>query len=112
MPVVASYHYLLGPAVAFIAVAVLILLSRWAFSTGSSVVGRRRVEGSSADYGLLVSVADVRTREDAEMLREVLAGHGIRATVVGSAPGAGSPVRVLVFPHVAERASEIVALRR
>jgi hydroxypyruvate isomerase len=65
------------------------------------------------DYGLLVPVATVPTRDDADMLREVLAANGIRATIAGAPPdGTGrAALRVLVFPDDAARARDLVASR-
>jgi hypothetical protein len=62
-----------------------------------------------ADFGLLVPIASVPTRADADMLREVLAGHGIRATV--AVAGTSGAMCVLVFPADAERARTVVATR-
>jgi hypothetical protein len=75
--------------------------------------GARPRDERSDDYGLLVAVATVPTRDDAEMLREVLAANGIRATVAPSPPGdSGRPsLRVLVFPDDAARARDLVASR-
>ena len=74
---------------------------------------RVRQEAPVADYGLLVAVAAVPTKDDAEMLREVLAANGIRATVAAAPPDdAGRPsLRVLVFPDDAARARDLVASR-
>ncbi|MFL6136930.1 MAG: hypothetical protein ACJ74O_03930 [Frankiaceae bacterium] len=73
-------------------------------------------DDAAGDYGLLVTVATVPTRDDAEMLREVLAANGIRATVATAPPDdagrAGrAPLRVLVFPDDAARARDLVASR-
>jgi hypothetical protein len=52
-----------------------------------------------------VPIATVRTRDDAEMLRGVLAGAGIRCTVAADATGAD----VLVFRADALRARDLVS---
>ena len=66
-----------------------------------------------ADYGLLVSVASAATRADADMLRELLAAHGIRATVAATDPRRprSGRVEVLVFPDDASRARDLVVTR-
>lgn len=106
-----GYHYLLGPVVAMGAVGVLILLSRWAFGTGSRPPVRVRQTGSP-DYGLLLPVATVRSREDADMLRQLLADAGIRGTVVAvpaEADRAHGGFQLLVFPSSAPEARKLLA---
>ena len=110
MPIVSSYHFLIGPLVASAALLVIVLMCRWVFSTKDrDRRAARRVQAPkasrSADYGLLVPIASVRTREDAEMLRGVLAGARIRCTVAADATGAD----VLVFRADALRARDLVS---
>lgn len=64
-------------------------------------------------YGLLVAVATTPTRADADMLREVLASHGIRATVADGEPDPDgrATAQVLVFPADVTRARDLVAMR-
>ena len=111
--IVSSYHYLLGPAVAIAALLVILALCRWAFP---SEPRRRPARRSVAprDYGLLVPIATVRTREDVEMLRGVLAENGIRGTVSEPVrlPGRTTAVHVLVFREDALRARELVDIAR
>ena len=112
-----SYSFLVGPLVAAVALGVIILICRWVFSTTHrDDRTARRLEKARArgDYGLLVPVAQVRTPDDAEMLRAVLQGAGIRCTV-GEAAGTdgASPtgLAVLVFRADAERARDLVSSR-
>ena len=110
MPIVSSYHFLIGPLVACAALLVIILMCRWVFSTKDrDRRAARRTQAPaasrSADYGLLVPIASVRTRDDAEMLRGVLVGAGIRCTVAADATGAD----VLVFRADALRARDLVS---
>jgi hypothetical protein len=97
---------------ALLVVALLMLLARWAFSPAPRKPGRRQVRDSEPeDYGLLTPVATAPTREDAEMLREVLMSNGIRCTL---APAGGSRRRsmhVLVFLGDADRAKNVVSTR-
>ena len=75
-----SYSFLVGPLVAAVALGVIILICRWVFSTTHrDDRTARRLEKARArgDYGLLVPVTQVRTRDDAEMLRTVLQEAGI-----------------------------------
>ncbi len=107
--IVNSYHYLLGPVVAVAALGLIVLMMRWVFSTDhrEDRTARRTQKAMSAgDYGLLVPVATVRVREDAELLRGVLRDAGIRGTVA-TAPEGG--LSVLVFRADALRAKDLVS---
>ena len=90
-----SFSYAFGPLAALAAVGVLMLLLRWAFSTGHSLVERRPETGSPEQYGLLVPVAEPPTFVEAEVVRRRLSDAGLRATL---APTTEGP-RVLVFPE-------------
>lgn len=108
--IVPSYHYLIAPLIACGALLVIILLCRWVFSTThrDKRTARRTAMAAASrggDYGLLVPVATVRTRDDAEMLRSVLREAGIRCTVSADADGA----EVLVFRADALRARDLVS---
>ncbi len=101
MPIVASYHYIIGPVVAIGAVGVLVLLSRWAFGTGAAVV-RRPAAAGPHDFGLLTPVATVSGRGKALALRRALAAGDVRATLAAAeSPG---DVHVLVFHTELDRA--------
>lgn len=107
VPVVSSAHFLLGPIVALAAMGIIALICRWVFSTEDrDARAARRLEkvAASRDYGLLVPVASPRTRDDAEMLRDVLQDAGVRASI--------SPeLEVLVFARDEDRAKQLVAAR-
>jgi hypothetical protein len=110
-----SYSFLVGPLVAAVALGVIILICRWVFSTTHrDDRTARRLEKAQArgDYGLLVPITHVRTRDDAEMLRSVLRDAGIRCTL-GEAAGADGPpgLAVLVFRADADRARDLVSSR-
>lgn len=94
MPTWGSYSYAFGPIVGLVAVGVLVVLLRWTFSRGNSLVERRSSPGAPTDYGLLETVAAPKTFIEAEMIRRRLLDHDIRATL---APTTEGP-RVLVFP--------------
>lgn len=99
-----SYHYALGPSVALVVVGVLVLLLRWTFSHGRSLVERRPQQGASDDYGLLEVVSSPGTFVEAEVQRRTLVDAGIRATL---APTTEGP-RVMVFPNEAGLARQIL----
>ncbi len=103
-----QYDTALGPLTALVALGVLVLLCRWVFSTGDRdrrTARRRAAALSRGDYGLLVPVATARTAEDAELLRSVLAGQSIRATVTTGDHGERT---VLVFRRDQDRARQLV----
>lgn len=108
MPVVSSFHYLLAPLVALAALGIIALICRWVFATDHREDRTaRRIEKvlGAGDYGLLVTVATVRTRDDAEMLRDVLIQAGVRAGVSEEA----GELQVLVFSKDLDRARALVS---
>ena len=99
-------EFVLGPGVAVAAMAVIALICRWVFSTEGR--DSRRLEKAMAtrgDLGLLVPVATVRVRDDAEMLRDVLRAAGVRASISEDE----LELQVLVFAKDLERARQLVA---
>ncbi|MCW2669267.1 MAG: hypothetical protein JWO27_1164 [Frankiales bacterium] len=104
--IVSSLHFLLGPVVALSAMGVIAGICRWVFSTEDRD-GRRleKVLSTRGDLGLLVPVATVRNRDDAEMLRDVLREAGVRASVSEDE----LELQVLVFAKDLERARQLVA---
>lgn len=100
-----SYHFLVGPLVAFAALGVILLLCRWVFAPPKGAAPTASAASRRADYGLLVPIATVRTPADAEMLRGLLQGAGIRCTVAADGEGAA----LLVFRSDASRARELVS---
>jgi len=88
-----SYSYAYGPLVALIPLGVLVLLLRWAFGRGGSVVAPRASAGPASDYGLLVAVSSPRSAAQAQQQAARLVAAGLRATV---APTTDGP-RVMVF---------------
>jgi hypothetical protein len=98
-----SLHFLVGPAIAFLALALLVLFLRWAFGTG---YGRGAPEPPAGE-GLLTLVATLSRRESALALRAVLSDAGIRSTVRFPAPHRAD---VLVFPEDAARARSLAAV--
>jgi hypothetical protein len=105
MPSWGSYSAAFGPLLALAAVVVLMLLLRWAFSSGHSLVERRPTRGTADQYGALVPVARTATFVEAEILRRRLTDAGLRATI---APATDGPA-VLVFPEDAQAARVVLA---
>lgn len=96
---------LLGLLVSLAIVGMLILLLRWTFSSGKSLVARTPRTGPPTEYGLLVSVAAPRGHEEALRLTGLLDRAGIRSTVVHTTQGA----RVMVWPDDAAKARGVLA---
>lgn len=100
-------EYLVGPAIAMAAVGVLCLILRWIYSDGERKPAARRPTAGrdSADFGLLVPVANIAERTAAESLRDLLAGHGVRATLASAVEGG---TQVLVFRSDESRARSLL----
>ena len=106
MPIAAGtgLDALMGPAVAFVVVALLALFMRWAFGTGygrEKSKPERRTAAPSPDEGLLTTIATLSREESALALRAVLSDAGIRSTLRRPA---AHRTDVLVFPEDLERA--------
>ncbi|MDP2013999.1 MAG: hypothetical protein Q8L05_07220, partial [Actinomycetota bacterium] len=61
MPSWNSFSYFYGPLCALLGVGVLILILRWTYARGKSVVAAPPRLGTSDQYGLLVPVASPGT---------------------------------------------------
>ena len=90
--------------VAFGVVGILVLVLRWAFSRGSSVVRRPPSSGRVDEYGLLVPVAAPRTYDEADVERRALEAAGIRVNLVQTLSGP----RLMVFPEDVARARAVL----
>ena len=99
-----SYSFLFGPIVAFATIGVFVLILRWAFSHGHSVVERRPRSGAEGEYGMLEIVAAPATFIEGELLRRRLVQHHIRATLATTTAGP----RVMVFPEEADVARAVL----
>ena len=97
-----SLPFVGGPLVAALALVLIVLICRWVFSTNRTPT-RPTPEGPR-DLGLLTAVATVRTRDDAEMLRDVLRAADL---TVGISEDAGE-LQVLVFTKDLAQARALV----
>jgi len=102
-----SASFLVGPLIAFGVVGILVLLLRWTFRTGVSVVARKPKAGADDEYGLLVPVASPGTYVEGEILRRTLEDAGVRATLTQTL---GGP-RVMVFPDDESKARAVLDRR-
>jgi hypothetical protein len=100
-----SLDPLLGLLVSLGVVGVLVLLLRWTFSGGRSLVSRAVRTGAPGEYGLLVSVAAPQDGSETLRLTRLLDEAGIRNTVVLTTHGP----RVMVWPDDAARARGVLA---
>lgn len=87
----------------FAVMGLLMILLRWAFARGKSVVERPSRLGRDDEYGLLRVVARPANHIEGELLRQRLLENGIKATLTQTKLGP----RILVFPEEV-RAAEAV----
>ena len=102
-----SASFLVGPLIAFAGLGILVLLLRWTFRSGVSVVARTPKAGGEDEYGLLVPVASPGTYVEGEILRRTLEDARIKATLTQTLAGP----RVMVFPDDEARARAILDAR-
>ena len=102
---VGSFSYLFGPIVAFIAMGVMVLLLRWAFSSKkTSVVAAAAKPGAADNYGMLIPIAKPANYIEGEILRRRLEDAGIRANLASTLDGP----RVMVWPADESRARDVL----
>ena len=100
-----SASFLVGPLIAFGVVGIFVLLLRWTYRRGGSVVATPGRAGRDDDYGTLVAVASPTTFVEGEIVRRTLEDAGVRANLASTLDGP----RVLVFPKDADRARQVLA---
>lgn len=108
MPSWGSFSYAFGPLVAIGLIGLLVVVLRWAFSHGSSVVAPAPKAGTDDQYGLLVPVASPSTYVEGEVLRRTLEDHGVRANLATTLDGP----RLMVWPKDEARARDVLSRRR
>ena len=96
--------FVVAPLVTFALIGVLVLILRWAFGRGGSLIPGPARRGPPTDYGLLVEVAAPPTADAAERAARRLAAEGIRATIAPTTAGR----RVMVWPQDEARARELL----
>ncbi|MDH6575674.1 hypothetical protein [Kitasatospora sp. MAP5-34] len=80
--------------VGFAVVGLLMLLLRWAYGSGKSLVAREPRIGGPDEYGLLVPVAAPADAAEAEQLASRLAAAGLHYTLAPTSEG----LRLMVWP--------------
>jgi hypothetical protein len=105
MPVSNSFSYIFGPIVALMGIGLMVLVLRWAYSRGSSVVAVSGKSGPSDSYGLLVCVASPANYAEGEIIRRTLEQQGIKANLAQTTDGP----KVMVWPTDEMAATAIIA---
>jgi hypothetical protein len=77
----------------FLVVGIFILILKWAFSSGKSLIERPKKIGKKTDYGLLVEAAAPKNLVIGEMMRQHLMQNGIKANLTQTSSGTS----VMVF---------------
>ena len=89
---------------AFSGLGIMILILRWAFARGGSVVERAAKSGNPDEYGMLEPIATPGNYIEGEVLRRSLVDAGIRASLAQTNDGP----RIMVWPKDVEAAKKIL----
>lgn len=90
---------------ALVFMSVLVLLLRWAFSRGGSLVADKPKPGKADEYGLMVPVAAADDYIRAEMQRRMLADNGLKVNLVRTVDGP----RLMVWQSDRDRALDLLS---
>ena len=88
----------------FLVIAFFILVLRWAFSGGHSLIERPARRGKANEYGLFVPVASPTNFIEGELLRRKLLAVGIKANLTQTLEGP----RLMVFKKDVKTARAIL----
>ncbi|MFY9232429.1 MAG: hypothetical protein WAO50_11030 [Candidatus Nanopelagicales bacterium] len=108
MPAWGSFSYAFGPLMALILIVIFVVILRWAFGRGRSVVAAPASQGPESEYGLLVPVASPGSYIEGEVMRRQLEERGIRANLATTLDGP----RVMVWPKDEKQARDVLTRRR
>ena len=89
---------------AFSALGIMVLILRWAFARGGSVVVRAPKSGNPDEYGMLVPIASPSNYIEGEVLRRSLVDAGLRASLAQTNDGP----RIMVWPKDVEVAKQVL----
>ncbi|MEV6210647.1 hypothetical protein [Kitasatospora sp. NPDC051914] len=95
-----AVHPLLALLIGLGLTGVLVLLLRWTYGRGHSLVARRPHTGNPDEYGLLVSVAAPADASEARRMSALLTAEGVRHTLVETSAGP----RLMVWPDDSAKA--------
>lgn len=87
----------------FIVIIFFILILRWAFSNGKSLIAKPGRAGAANEYGLLIPIASPSNFIEGEMLRQKLLAVGIRANLTQTVEG----IKIMVFERDARTARAV-----
>jgi hypothetical protein len=104
VPAWSSFSYFFGPLVAFAGLGIMVLILRWAFARGGSVVERAPKSGNPDEYGMLVPIASPSNYIEGELLRRSLVDAGLRASLAQTNDGP----RIMVWPKDVEVAKQVL----
>jgi len=107
VPAWSTYSYLFGPVVAAAIMALMVLLLRWAFGRGQSLVADAPRSGKSDEYGLMVPIAGAEDYVRAEMQRRMLQDAGVKVNLVRTTEGP----RLMVWRADRDRALDLLTRR-
>ena len=82
----------------------MVLILRWAFARGGSVVERAAKPGNPDEYGMLVPIASPSNYIEGEVLRRCLVDAGVRASLAQTNDGP----RIMVWPKDVEAAKQVL----
>ena len=88
----------------FAVIAFFILVLRWAFNQGTSLIERPSKRGKADEYGLFVPVAAPKNFIEGEMVRQKLLASGIKANLTQTLDGP----QVMVFKRDVQTARAIL----
>lgn len=89
---------------AFSGLGIMVLVLRWAFARGGSVVERPAKTGNPDEYGMLVPIASPTNYIEGEVMRRSLIDAGLRASLAQTNEGP----RIMVWPKDVESARKIL----
>lgn len=99
-----SFSYAFGPLVAAGVIALFVVLLKWAFGRGKSLIAAPATPGNPNEYGLLVPVASPANYIEGEVMRRTLEDAGVRSNLAHTNTGP----RVMVWPVDEKRAREVL----
>jgi len=108
MPQWKAFSFAFGPVIGLLAIGIMVLVLRWAFVRGKSVVERPATKGSPDEYGMLIPIASPADYIQGEIVRRSLTDSGIKATLATTTEGP----RILIWPGDEQRAQSILSRGR